>query len=167
MHSVSCTRTEGSMQHHTRHQSAHGQSRSSSRASTTEDPQEHQITHIRIGGTWTGVSRRGTLARQDRKGTLTASDVQQEPTTVCSRAEDVGAHLQQPQKGVIVRTQAVTEEIKRRMFHTKIAGSQHKAVDEDDHQLPLMHVIPTSMISDRRMSRITPSVASAGGHMDA
>ena len=155
------------MQHHTRHQSAHGQSRSSRRALTAEDPQGHQVTLIRIGGTWKEVFRQGTLTMQDWRGTLTASDVQQETTTVCSRAEDVEAHLQQPQEGVIVRTQVVTEKIKKRMCHTKIAGNQHKAVDEDVHQQPLIQIIPTNMISSGRMRRINPNVVVAGERLGA
>ena len=83
--------------------------------------------------------QRGTYSQE---GNLTSSGVRQGTTTVHNRDGGVGARLRRPLRGMSRRTSTWTGNIKRSMNHTAIAGSQRKAVDEDERQLQLT---PTSM----------------------
>ena len=111
-----------------------------------EDPQRRRVTHFRIAGAWTEAFHQG-MTSKDRRGMLTASDGQQETSTVINKVEDGEARLQQLQEDVIVKTQLVME-TRKRMYHTN-ASSKRKVVDEGGHRQPLIRIIATSaMISD-------------------
>ena len=154
------------MQHHTRLLSAYGRSHLSRKVLMAEDPQGRRVTHFRIEGAWTEAFHPG-LTNQDRKEMLTASDGQQETSTVISKVEDGEARLQQLQEDVIVKAQVIME-IRKRMCHTN-AGSKRKVVDEGEHRQPLIREITTSpMISDGGILEcINRNAVSAGDPMGA
>ena len=131
-----------------------------------EDPQRHQITHFRIAEAWTEAFHR-EMTTKDRRGILTANGGQQETSTVVNKVEDEEAHLQQLQEDVIVKTQLIMET--RKILYPMNAGSERKAVDEDEHRQPLILEITTRpMISDGGIIwYINRNAVSAGDPMGA
>ena len=129
------------------------------------DPRRRQVTHFRIAEAWTEAFHRG-MTTKDRRGILTASGGQQETSTVVNKVEDGEAHLQQLQEDVIM-TQLIMET--RKILYPMNAGSERKAVDEDEHRQPLILEITTSpMISDGgKMGCINRNAVSVGDPMGA